>query len=36
MRLSAMFIRDFKDLERRIPQLGASLREAMAARPWTS
>ena len=36
MRLSAMFIRDFKDLERRIPQLGTSLREAMAERPWTS
>ena len=36
MRLGAMFIRDFKDLEGRMPQLGTSLREAMATRPWTS
>jgi CRP-like cAMP-binding protein len=36
MRLSAMFIRDFKDLEGHMPQLGTSLREAMAERPWTS
>ena len=36
MRVGAMFIRDFKDLERRMPQLAKSLREGMAARPWAS
>ena len=36
MRLGAMFIRDFKDLERRMPQLAKTLRDGMAARPWVS
>ena len=35
MRLRAMFIRDFKDLERSMPQLASSLREAMSERPWS-
>jgi CRP/FNR family transcriptional regulator, cyclic AMP receptor protein len=35
MRLGAMFIREFKDLERHMPQLARSLRDGMAARPWT-
>lgn len=36
MRLRAMFIRQFKDLERTMPQLASSLREAMSTRPWSS
>ena len=36
MRLGAMFIREFKELERSMPQLARSLRDGMAARPWTS
>ena len=35
MRLRAMFIRDFKDLERSMPQLASSLRDAMSERPWS-
>ena len=35
MRLSAMFIREFNELERRMPRLASALREAMAERPWT-
>ena len=36
MQLGAMFIRDVKRLEGRIPALGRALRGAMADRPWTS
>jgi CRP-like cAMP-binding protein len=36
MRLGAMFLRDFKQLERRMPGLASSLREAMTDRPWAS
>jgi CRP-like cAMP-binding protein len=36
MRLGAIFMRDFNQLEGRMPQLARSLREAMAERPWTS
>jgi CRP-like cAMP-binding protein len=36
MRLGAMFMRDFDQIERRTPRLVTSLREAMAERPWTS
>jgi CRP-like cAMP-binding protein len=36
MRLGAIFMREFNQLERRMPRLGRSLREAMAQRPWTS
>jgi CRP-like cAMP-binding protein len=36
MRLGALFIRDFKELERRMPQLAKSLRQGMADRPWSS
>jgi NTE family protein len=36
MRLSVMFIREFKDLERAVPQLPRSLRESMADHPWKS
>jgi CRP-like cAMP-binding protein len=36
MRLGAMFLRDFKDLERRVPALARSLRGAMADKPWVS
>jgi CRP-like cAMP-binding protein len=32
MRLAAMFLRDFKQLERRMPQLADALRETMAER----
>jgi CRP-like cAMP-binding protein len=35
MRLRAMFIRQFKDLERGMPQLASSLRDAMSERPWS-
>lgn len=35
MRLRAMFIRQFKDLERDMPQLASSLRDGMAQRPWS-
>jgi CRP/FNR family transcriptional regulator, cyclic AMP receptor protein len=36
MRLGAMFLRDVKQLESRVPALGKSLRGAMADRPWVS
>ena len=36
MRVGAMFLRDFDRIERRMPGLARSLREAMAERPWTS
>jgi cAMP-dependent protein kinase regulator len=36
MRLGALFMRDFNQIERRMPGLVRSLREAMAERPWTS
>jgi CRP-like cAMP-binding protein len=36
MQLGAMFIREFKELEGRMPQLAKSLRDGMATRPWTS
>jgi cAMP-dependent protein kinase regulator len=36
MRLGAIFMRDFNQLERRMPHLARSLREAMAERPWTA
>jgi CRP-like cAMP-binding protein len=36
MRVGAMFLRDFKDLERRVPALASSLRTGMADRPWVS
>jgi len=32
MRLVAMFLRELKQIERRVPGLAASLREAMAQR----
>jgi hypothetical protein len=35
MRLRAMFIRELKDLERSMPQLASSLRDAMSERPWS-
>jgi hypothetical protein len=36
MRLGAIFLSDFKQLERRVPGLAKSLRGAMADRPWVS
>jgi CRP/FNR family transcriptional regulator, cyclic AMP receptor protein len=36
MRLGAMFLRDFKQLETRVPALAKSLRTAMADRPWVT
>jgi CRP/FNR family transcriptional regulator, cyclic AMP receptor protein len=36
MRLGAMFLRDVKQLESRVPALGKSLRGAMADRSWVS
>jgi len=36
MQLGAMFIREFKALEGRMPQLAKALRDGMAGRPWTS
>jgi CRP-like cAMP-binding protein len=36
MRVGAMFLRDFKDLERRVPAVATSLRSGMADRPWMS
>jgi CRP/FNR family transcriptional regulator, cyclic AMP receptor protein len=36
MRLGAMFLRDFKQLESRVPALAKSLRAAMADKPWVS
>ena len=33
MRLRAIFIRQFKDLEREMPQLASSMRQAMSERP---
>ena len=36
MRLGAMFMRDFNQLERWIPGLARALRQTMAGRPWTS
>ena len=36
MRLGAMFLRDFKLLESRVPALAKSLRGAMADKPWVS
>ena len=36
MRLGAMFMRDFIQLERRLPGLARALRETMAERPWIS
>jgi len=36
MRLGAMFLRDFKKLESRVPALAKSLRGAMADKPWVS
>jgi cAMP-dependent protein kinase regulator len=36
MRLGAMFMREFNQLERRMPGLARALRETMAERPWTS
>jgi len=36
MRLGAMFLRDFKQLESRVPALAKSLRGAMADKPWVS
>jgi CRP-like cAMP-binding protein len=35
MRVRAMFIRDFKNIERSMPQLASSLRDAMSERPWS-
>jgi len=35
IRLRAMFIREFKDLERDMPQLASSLRDGMSERPWS-
>ena len=36
MRLGAMFLRDFKRLESRMPTLAKSLRSAMADKPWVT
>lgn len=36
MRLGAMFLREFNQLDRRLPGLARSLRTAMANRPWVS
>ena len=36
MRLGAMFMREFEQLEARMPALGRALRDAMADRPWIS
>lgn len=36
MRVRAMFIRDFKNLERSMPQLASSLRDAMSERPGSA
>ena len=36
MRLGAMFLRDFKQLESRVPALAKSLRAAMADKPWVT
>ncbi len=36
MRLGAMFVRDFIEIEGRMPALAKALRETMAERPWIS
>jgi CRP/FNR family transcriptional regulator, cyclic AMP receptor protein len=36
MRLGAMFLRDFKRLESRVPALAKSLRAAMTDKPWVT
>ena len=36
MQLAAMFMREFKQLDARMPGLGRALRDAMADRPWIS
>ena len=36
MQLGAMFLRDFKQLERRVPNLVKSLRSGMESRPWVT
>ena len=36
MRLGAMFMREFNQLEGRMPRLAKALRQTMAERPWTS
>ena len=36
MRIGAMFLSDFNQLERRMPGLANALRSAMADRPWVS
>lgn len=36
MQLGAMFLRDFKQLERRVPDLAKALRAGMKNRPWVT
>ena len=36
MQLGAMFLRDFKQLEHRVPNLVKSLRSGMESRPWVT